>query len=70
MYNKYFQGLTRSLVMRTIFLVVQYKTHIAEACDCLHNSISQKLPVGNSTWYFTCYIEILREICNNTARVK
>ena len=34
------------------------------------NSIPRKLPVGNSTGYFTRYIEILREICNSTARVK
>ena len=35
-----------------------------------NNSIPRKLPAGNSTGYFTCYIEILREICNSTARVK
>ena len=34
------------------------------------NSIPRKLPIGNSTGYFTHYIEILREICNSMARVK
>ena len=34
------------------------------------NSIPRKLPIGNSTGYFTRYIEIVREICNSTARVK
>ena len=29
----------------------------------------RKLPIGNSTGYFTRYIEIVREICNSTARV-
>ena len=31
------------------------------------NSIPRKLPIGNSTGYFTRYIEIVREICNSTA---
>ena len=34
------------------------------------NSIPWKLPIGNSTGYFTHYIEIVREICNSMARVK
>ena len=34
------------------------------------NSIPRKLPIGNSRGYFTRYIEIVREICNSTARVK
>ena len=34
------------------------------------NSIPRKLPIGNSTGYFTRYIEIVREICNSTAGVK
>ena len=34
------------------------------------NSIPRRLPIGNSTGYFTRYIEIVREICNSTARVK
>ena len=34
------------------------------------NSIPRNLPVGNSTGYFTSYIEIVREICNSMARVK
>ena len=34
------------------------------------NSIPRKLPIGNSTGYFTRYIEIVREICNSMARVK
>ena len=34
------------------------------------NSIPRKLAIGNSTGYFTRYIEIVREICNSTARVK
>ena len=33
-------------------------------------SIPRKLSIGNSTGYFTRYIEIVREICNGTARVK
>ena len=49
---------------------MQYETLIAEACDFFHNSIPRKLPIGNSTGYFTRYIEIVREICNSTARVK
>ena len=49
---------------------IQYKTLIAEACDYFHNSIPRKLPIGNSTGYFTRYIEIACEICNSTARVK
>ena len=36
----------------------------------ISNSIPRKLPIGNSTGYFTRYIEIVREICNSTARVK
>ena len=36
----------------------------------IYNSIPRKLPIGNSTGYFTRYIEIVREICNSTARVK
>ena len=38
--------------------------------DIYINSIPRKLPIGNSTGYFTRYIEIVREICNSMARVK
>ena len=34
------------------------------------NSLPRKLPIGICTGYFTRYIEIVREICNSTARVK
>ena len=42
----------------------------SKACNNYTNSIPRKLPIGNSTGYFTRYIEIVREICNSTARVK
>ena len=57
-----------SLIIR--LYLIQYKTCIAEECDYYHNSIPRKLPIGNSTGYFTRYIEIVREICNSMARVK
>ena len=38
--------------------------------DYTHNSIPRKLPIGIYTGYFTRYIEIVRKICNSTARVK
>ena len=47
-----------------------FQRDIVQLNNNMTNSIPRKLPIGNSTGYFTRYIEIVREICNSTARVK
>ena len=82
-YREMFKKVSRSLKYYSNFFLV-YKHIYVYTCDRLSengvlraenknvvsNSILRKLPVGNCTGYFTRYIEILREICNSTARVK